>query len=345
MNYQIAHSIHEIEAAAWDAVAGSEIGMSHQWLRVIERCWQPYAPRYVLLHDEQGPQAVVVTNTKDPDRPLGRVGQLLQRLMVVVMPPYTSIGCGVLVRPGADRATVLPQATAVLDKLLGEARRPLLLLGNLREADLPLWRTQGFVPSPQPAVSLLDLPDNYDVYLQNLPKKDRAELRRMRRKGEELQVELQHGPLQGDGEAIYPLLREVFAHYQTPMPFTPAFFIALEAEMPGQAILFKGFVNGELAGVSLCLRRQTTLWWPMVGLNYTLSRPSQLYFLLIDEMVRWGIANGIRQIYGGVSKEREKRKHGFYQQARWIGYRARSPLLNTPLRLAIPLAQKLVKSK
>jgi predicted N-acyltransferase len=214
---------------------------------------------------------------------------------------------------------------------------------NIRQADIPAWQAHGFVLSAQEGTAVLDLPSDYDQYLNSLSGKNRSELRRNRRRATEQQVRLQQGSLHEDGTLVYPLFREVFARHSETIPFTAEFFATIAREMPGQALLFKGFVGGELAGASLYLTNGPRAWWPLVGLNYELAYPSYLYFLLLDEMIQWSIQHGVKRFYGGTTKEREKQKHGFTVQERWFGYHASPSALNRLLRFTLPAAQKFLK--
>jgi hypothetical protein len=79
----------------------------------------------------------------------------------------------------------------------------------------------------------------------------------------------------------------------------------------------------------------------MIGLHYEIARPSFLYFLLQDEAIQWSIQHGLRRLYVGRTNEREKQKHGFYLEERWLCYRARVRPLNRVLAAALPLIQRL----
>jgi hypothetical protein len=185
---------------------------------------------------------------------------------------------------------------------------------------------------------------SYEAYLDGLSGKDRAELRRIRRRGEAHAVRITHGPPAGDGDQLHPLLCEVFARHGTPahaLQFTPDLLHALERELPGELTIFRGYVQGILAGFFLCIKRGSKVWWPMAGLRYDLAQPSYLYFLLIDEMIRWALQHGVRRIYGGLTNEREKQKHGFQRQSRWFCYRAGPRPLSDVYAVAVPLAHRL----
>jgi predicted N-acyltransferase len=343
--HQIARCITEFDPAAWDALAGGDVSLTHAWQRVMEACRQSYRPFYVLLRDGQGPLASAVVNASESFGKRGWRRWVVQRFPLVVRGPLSSASCGIGLRPGVDLADALPELERALSRLCWQNLRPLWGVSNVTEADLPFWRARGFLASAQWAHVVLDLPSSYEAYLAQLPASHRAQIHRLHKRAERFAVSFAHEPLAGEQEQLYALLREVNASYGTPMetvPLTPLFFSAIRREMPGAEQLFKGFVGGELAGYLWCLRRGPTLWWLIVGLHYELSRPSHLYFSLMDEMIRWSCAHGVRRIYGGMASEREKQKHGFGLQQRWFCYRAHPPLLNVALRGTVSLAKRMM---
>jgi hypothetical protein len=169
-------------------------------------------------------------------------------------------------------------------------------------------------------------PPTYEEYFERLPPRHRHELRRNRRRGDARGVHITHGPVAGRGKRLHPLLREVYAHHGAApgaSPFSPVLFDALEREMPGEVVVFEGSVGGQPAGFLLCVVRGDTLDGPLLGMRYDLARPSGLYFLLVDEVVRWALRHGVRRIHGGVTNERQKQRHGFLPRRRWLCLKAR----------------------
>lgn len=339
----IARSITEFDPACWDALAGSEISLTHAWQRVMEASRTSYRPLYVLLRDERGPLASAIVSVSESFGDQGWRKQALQRLPLVVRGPLSSASCGIGLRPGIDPAAALPELERVLSKLCRQNFRPLWGVSNVTAAGLPFWRARGFLAAAQRMHTVLDLPPGYETYLAQLPAKYRTKILRTRRRAERFAVSLVHSPLAGEQEQLYALLREVAASHDMSveaMPFTPAFFSAIEREMSEAAQLFKGFVGGEFAGYLLCLRYDSSLWWLVAGLHYELARPSYLYFLLMDEMIRWSCAHGVQRIYGGMTTEPEKQKHGFCLRERWFCYRAQPRFLHNALRVAASLARR-----
>jgi predicted N-acyltransferase len=343
ISYQIARSITEFDPACWDALAGGEASLTHAWQRVMEASRQSYRPFYVLLRDGQGPLASAVVNASESFGKRGWRRWVVQRFPLVVRGPLSSASCGIGLRPGVDLADALPELERALSKLCWQNLRPLWGVSNVTEADLPFWRARGFLASAQWAHVVLDLPPSYEAYLAQLPASHRIAIRRLRKRAERFAVSFAHGPLAGEQEQLYALFYEVAASHDTPLeavPFTPNFFSALEREMPDATQLFRGFVGGELAGYLFCLRYGSTLWGLVVGLHYELSRPSHLYFSLMDEMIRWSCAHGVRRIYGGMTSEQEKQKRGFGLQQRWFCYRAHPRPLQSALKVIAPFVHR-----
>jgi predicted N-acyltransferase len=338
-----ARSIRDIDEERWDSITGEVLSMTHRWFRVMESSWRFHEPRYLLLEDAQGPCAAVVTDLYVSFKNLGGSGWLRQRLSLAVRPPFSSM-CGVMVRPNVSLEALMPQIMSALGQACRQEKRFLITVSNVNLLDLPSWQQAGFSAISQPSLNLLELPSGYDLYLKSLRSKDQSELRRIRKRVTEFDIHFEMGPLANDGGQIYSLLCEVFAHHGTrpkAMPFSPQFFVSLEREMPGDVLFLRGFIGKTLAGVSLCLLNGPTLWWPMAGLRYELARPSYLYFLLMDEMIQWSIEHHITKIVGGKTAEREKKRHGFHQEERWLCYRGEGYSLNKVLALASPLIQRL----
>jgi predicted N-acyltransferase len=241
----------------------------------------------------------------------------------------------------------MPDLNAALTQLCRQERRLLITVGNVDANAVSSWQRAGFLASPKPRVNVLDLPATYEDYLKSLRRKERQELRRIRRRAAEFDIRLEVEALGNDVEEIYTLLCEVYARHGVPrdaMPFTPQFLSALAVEMPGEIVLICGYAGDERVGVFLNLLDGSRLLALLAGLRYKIARPSYLYFVLLDETIRWGIRQGFQQVYVGVSNEREKRKHGFHSEERWLCYRANLRPLQRLLPVAYQMLQRSGKS-
>jgi predicted N-acyltransferase len=241
-----------------------------------------------------------------------------------------------MTRRGTPSADVLPVLERFLGQLCWRERRLVAGVANVNADEVEEWRTRGFAVRRQPVSMRLDLPTpaTYERYLEGLSKDDRAELRRVRRRGATFDATFAHGPLRAADEHLFPMFAEVFnrnAHGATDTPFTPALFSALERELPGEVMVFSGSVAGQPAGYLLGLLQGHTLQLPLAGLRYELARPSSMYFLLLDEMIQWSLRHGIHSIHAGLTNETQKKRHGFRPRARWFCFRAFPGVLNRAL--------------
>jgi predicted N-acyltransferase len=337
-------TIREMDEKRWDSVTGNTFWMTHRWLRLLETCWHPYDPRYLILENDQGAYVAIAANTAETFQNRGVMKWLYRHLNLVFSVPG-STRSGVMARPDISLESVMPELVVMMEQLCRKEKRLLMTISNVSTSDVPTWQQAGFLATAQEGVNVLDLPATYDLYLASLRPKDRSELRRIHKRAEDLDVHFEVGSLAEDGEQIYPLIKDVYMNHGVEvMHFAPQFFSEMEREIPQQQILIiKGFVGNKLSGVYWCLLDGSTLWWQLAGLDYEIARPSYLYFLLMDEMVRWSIEHKVQRIYGGLTNDREKQRHGFHLEERWFCYRTSVRPLNQILALAMPLARQLTQ--
>ncbi|GAA5531483.1 GNAT family N-acetyltransferase [Herpetosiphon gulosus] len=347
MNYRIVYSIDQLDQSAWDQITTDELAMGSAWQRLMEHGWRNQAPCYVLFEDAAGLAAVMVASTENTFGRQGWREHVLRRLTIVVSAPYASNHCGISMRSDIRLEQLMPSIQRALAELCWKKRRVLYAISSVWEHDVPLWQHAGFSISKQPDYSLLHLPfSSDDAYLKSLASKDRAEIRRIRRKAVEFGVICSIGSFEASELAtIYELICQVYARYGTTretMPFGADMLQHLHREYGDDFILFRGYVNGTLEGVFLTIRSGSSLAWPIAGLNYAVSRSTYLYFILMDEMIRWAIGQGIRVISGGLTNEREKRGHGFHVVERWFCFRAYPNWVNRIFTKGLPLIQRVI---
>ena len=327
MRCQVAGSIEELDAERWDALAGPELTMTHRWHRVMEASRVAYQPRYLLAEDRAGPVAAIVAEKAPTLGGAGWRDLVLRHLMLLVSAPYSSRHCGIAVRPGVtpDRVDDL------LRHLAWHERRPLLGVANVDGADVHGWSVRGFRVRPQPPRMVLDLEvSSYARYVERLPARARHELRRSRRRAADANLVVEQVVLDGSAPVLYPLLAEV-ARRHGPVVFSPELFPALARELDDRVLVLSASTHGRRAGFVLCLRQDSSLIAIMAGLRYAIAYPTSAYFVLLDELVRWSFEHGIRRIYGGLSNEVQKQRHGFSPRARWLCVRAYPRPINSLL--------------
>lgn len=343
--YTQKHSIQEVNEQHWDMAAKSKLLMTHRYCRLLEECWHDYDPRYVLVENDQGPCAVAVANASDAFRNRGIMRWLYQRFNLVFRPPYNTES-GVAVRPDLSLQAVMPELLPAMEQLCRKEGRAFMTVTNVSPADLPVWQQAGFLPAPQINTNILDLPATYELYLSTLRTKPRSELMRLRRRALEAGVRFEVGLLgEEEVEQAYSLFSEVHEKHGVALmkiPFTAQFLTKLCREFPEQTVVVKGFLGDRLSAAFLCSCDGAFMWSQVAGLNYETARPLQLYFVMLDEMIRWAIAHGVQRIYGGFSNDQLKQRQGFRTEERWMCYHACSRPLNAMLARALPLARRLI---
>ena len=329
---RFAHAIRQFGEHEWDSVAGSELMMSHRWHRVMEASRPDFRPCYALIDDARGPLAAVASAGRSRLIAPGTWRERIAAMLTLTIgAPFSARASGISIRSDVSLAAAMPAIEPALAKLCLFERRPLLGVTNVQEADLRAFGARGFKTVARPPTMVLDLTSaSYAEYLLQLPKDDRAEVRRARRRATEHNLELSWAPVTGTSVALFPLFQELCAHHGTSPPVRAEFFAAIAREMPSESQIVVGSVDGQPAGFVACLIQKDALIAPMIGLHYELSRPSCLYQVLIDEMVRWSLERGFRSIHLGLTNERQKRRHGFLPQARYACVR-------TPLLLRLPI--------
>lgn len=345
MVYRVARSIHAFDVAEWDAVVGSQLMLTHRWQRVMEHSRRDYEPRYLLLADRQGPLAVAVVNLADTFGRSGWRERLLRRLTLMVRAPY-STDSGIAVRPGVALNEVLPVLMRGLDRLSCREQRPLLAVNDVPAAELPIWRAQRFLAfDNQLPNTVLDIHGlSQAEYLASLQSHQRRELGRMARRATEAGISFTTTPLDFADQRLFPLLAEVYAEHGTPveqMPFTAELFPALLRELPGDVVIVRATLGDRLAGFMVGLLQGETVWCQFVGLHYALARPLHLYFLLLHQFIQWTIEQGYGRVLGGLTNYREKHKHGFQPEPRWLCVRSSISPLNAVLSEVLPVAWRL----
>ena len=324
MRWRVVDSIHELDEERWDALAGSEVTMAHRWHRVMEASRLGYRPRYLLAEDERGPLVGIVADTGQSFGRSRWLEVLLRRLTLMIEAPSSSRHSGIVMRPDTPRERV----DRLLADLCRSERRPLLAVANVGPSELPAWSMRRYGARPQPPSMVLELPvPSYEHYLASLPPRHRHEVRRALRRAAEADVTVSQAPLAGHESDLYPLLAEVCARHRSRL-FSPELFPSLARELPGQVMVFSATVHGQLGAFFLCLRQGRTLLAILAGLRYALAYPSSLYFVLLDDLVRWTLEHGIQRIHAGLSNEAQKQRHGFRPHARWLCVRAYPDPLN-----------------
>jgi len=339
MKVQVAHSIHEFEPSRWDAVAGSRLPLSHAWLRLLETGALGYQALYLLVEDEQGPLAAAVS----PSWAVEWWERAAFRQLLALYPPYSASTSGLALREGCTLEAIFPRLEPLLRQV---ARKHLRLVTSLTvssTAEAEYLQKQGFRTLEMAPGTVLPIQwPSYDAYLAAFPSWIRTGLRRSRRRAEKGGARIQAGvPISGLEPQLYALLAKTFMlnGSKSPPPFSERFFSAAVEQMGDRAVLIAGYLGDELVGYVLAFHDQHSLITPLAGFDEK-ARDAHVYFVVLQEAVRWAIEHGLRRIHLGTTNYHIKERMGFQLQPRIVCYRPSSRLLQPMVSLAAPWLER-----
>jgi len=279
---------------------------------------------------------------------LMRVAPRLIRVPLVCLGSPLSDRCALLTDPALDDNGRRQAISAIIEGVLAsaeESRADIIALKDLPAtiaADAGvLLSERGFVRTASLPVAVLDLPfRSQDEYLASLSAKMRSDLRRkMRQSGADVQIDVQGNAerFERDIEALYAATRaRSRADYGEFDALPPGFLTALLAAMGSAAKLVITRVGDRIAGFNVLLTHGRRAVAYKIGLDATLARQHNLYFLNWLWMVRHCIAGGYTELEMGQTTYGLKTRLGCRLEPSWIYFRHRSPAWNRLFKLVGP---------
>ena len=179
---------------------------------------------------------------------------------------------------------------------------------------------------------MLDLPyRSLDQYLDALPRKTGAYLRRKLRAGAKVRFE-DRTTVDGMESDILDLfqntLRQSKVDYGEFQQLGPGYFAHILSAMGDKAQFMLCWQQHNLVGFQLALVGPDRLLAKQIGMKYPEARELNLYFLCWLKLIEYAIANNIRTIEMGATTYATKLLFGGYLERRWLHFRFRRPLIN-----------------
>lgn len=231
-----------------------------------------------------------------------------------------------------------PALYAALDRALMDMARQrrvfMVVFKDLLDADAarfaPMHRL-GWFAGDSMDTAVLDTPfGSLDEYLAQLGPRTRKELRRkLRQSTQELEVETVTR-IDGIVDEVYRLYKGV--HDQGVMSFevlTPTYFLNFCRHMPDNTVYFLYWAKGDaqgrrLVGMDFCLHYEDRLLAKYTGMDYTVSRELNLYFIGLLSNIDWCIRHGKKRCLLGPGSYAVKQQMG----ARLVPLRTLTKLVN-----------------
>jgi predicted N-acyltransferase len=339
MRVQVARSIHEFEPSRWDAVAGSRLPLSHAWLRLLETGALGYHALYLLVEDEQGPLAAAVS----PAWAVEWWERAAFRQLLALYPPYSASTSGLALREGCSLEATFPRLEPLLRKLAWKHGRLVTSLTVTSTAEAEYLQKQGFRTLEMSPGTVLPIQwSSYEDYLAAFPSRVRTGLGRSRRRAEKGGARVQVGvPILGLERQLYALLAKTFTlnGSKSPPPFSERFFSAAVEQLGERVVLIAGYLGDELVGYVLAFHDHHSMITPLAGFDEK-ARDAHVYFVVLQEALRWAIEHGLRRIYMGTTNYHIKERMGFQLQPRIACYRPSARLLEPMVSLAAPWLER-----
>lgn len=342
-------SIADLPAAAWDALTGGNIYLSHRWLRVVEADSRP-PPAYLAAWSDDGLLAGGLPAYR-LEQPPGN--HLADPAAVIAGQPgaagwYPAVLGGarigyassILVSPALPRDGQAETCQALLDALAGHAAgtgcgsASLLYLdqrGAAQLACLPGWP---LVFSSAEAV--LDVSwDSFEEYLAGLTRHRRANVRSDLRHFAGSGLAARTVPLREVAEQAAPLAVNVQLKYghQSSVARQVRFFGDCAAQLGDDALVFGCFAGARLAGFGLAFRWQDTLYVRSAGFDYgALPRMGEHFAVMYYEPIRYAIEHGLARVHFGTESFAAKVQRGCALRPLWSACWRGEPFSGADLR-------------
>lgn len=264
--------------------------------------------------------------------------RLLSLRLMCLGSPVAEV-CQLGIDPGApphEHAAWLAQLLAEVEQYA--ARRRIGLLG-VKDApdDSALARAceaAGYVRMPGMPTAVLPIGfADESGYLRGLSRATRKDLKRKMRSVASLRIE-QREQIDDVIDQMMPLYEEMWARAELKLErLTPQYFLAVMRRMPGTALCFLYWHEDRLVAFNLVLVNERYMIDKFLGMNLTVARTLNLYYVSWMENVRFCLSRGIGLFQPGQALYREKTRMGCRLDANWQYFRHRSPPVHAVLRL------------
>jgi len=234
---------------------------------------------------------------------------------------------------GAERSRL---ADALLAKLLdfaAQRRIGMIAVKDASSDDDEIWTAAcgkaGLRRMPGQATALLDVRfRSLDDYLSSLGPATRRDMRRKLRERESIRIEWRTH-IDDVIDHLMNLYRATLAEAEYRFEeLTPAYFSGVMRDPGGRALCATYWLGEKLIAFNLVLRNRHRLLDKFFGMDYTVGRAHNLYYLSWMENVRYCIEHGLALYQSGQGLEQEKLRLGSRLAPNWLWYRHRNRLVD-----------------
>jgi predicted N-acyltransferase len=314
---EVATRIDDVDPDEWDNLCREYGFVSHRWLRLAEATIMDYEPLYVLARREgclNAAAVCVVGRQFKHDVLQQRLGWALRLVPLLRCATPFSSNPGLVVASRRGAAQLVPAVLATM-RTEAMARRALFVTYGQAAADHDQWVELAAAGFRQYGRQWdMELPITWQStgdYLASLRGSDRRKVGKLERRGERegLQVDRLRSPVH-HASRLRALIGNVFDHHGTRDIYVPDLVERTDSICRDDFHVIGAWRDGEIVGCAVALRDQDTLLAKWIGLDYSRSRGTSTYRLLIFKIIQLAIELGVRSLSLGPTAADAKADFG-----------------------------------
>jgi predicted N-acyltransferase/multidrug transporter EmrE-like cation transporter len=259
---------------------------------------------------------------------------LVQRLLSLGSPVGEICHLGFAPRcDRSERARLLDRLFGEVEKYAWQRRIAILATKDAASEQDELWAevgaAHGLRRQPSLPTAILDIAfDSLDGYLATLSYSTRKDLRRKQKAAAALRVEWRTN-VDDIIDDVMRLYRATLANAElTFEELTPDFFRLVLRDLGPRAGCATYWLGDRLVAFNLVLHDGTTLLDKFLGMDYTVARQYNLYYVTWLQNVRYCVEHGLQRYQAGQGLHREKLRLGSRLSPNWLWYRHRNRLVD-----------------
>jgi len=316
---QIAHSVTEIGAEAWDSLSEGRPFSSYRWYVFGESVLVNCPPTYLVFRDGKTPVARAAFWLKRQEwLPIASKSvrawaeRLLEQRPLFVC--ETPLACmpGLILPELTGRTAILQKIAQTAHELAKQSRTLCALFSYIKreEATHTDWPKNYAAISYSDAETSLQISwTDYESYIKHLAKSTRRNIRLHCKEADEMGITIKVDSSTTALDEAVTLVQNVETHHRVGhRPWTRAM---LQNAHLVDSRWISAWIGDRLVGCCSLLSDGTAQTATLLGLDYELSQWIYVYYQLIYAVVRCAIESGCRELYGGGGAYELKRRLGF----------------------------------
>jgi predicted N-acyltransferase len=333
LTVQVLDSIDHVAPAEWDDLSGQRAFADHRWLRFAERSLIGHRPRYIVLRREGRLEAGAVCSVEHrfEHRTLQRhAAWLLRHFPCVRCAVPVSYQPGILTRPGADHARLIPSLLGAVAQLAHRERALFTTVSHLAP-DTVTWsvlRAAGCRPLSRWSGTTLPITwPSFEAYLASQPRSHRRAITRTRRAAAQDGIVVRHqSGTPDDAPVLWRLVKGVMERHGALDTYAADLLPRAGAIFGDDLHLLVAEQSGDRIGCVVAVRSGSHLLAKWLGLDYDRTWDSATYRLLLAETVALAIELGVERLWLGATALEAKRQFGVTVEERLNAVLVPSPL-------------------